>query len=190
MSTKSETDERLGPLLEYFNERLFRVFAHFFCILEFHDDEDSEGDPAENTAVWATQTIQNGCAHASLMAIRDLDDFLTERRRYPDDLKASDFGYLGSHSFLSTAERRLIDKLIVHTTTVGAEAQAFEWSIWELASKCVTQSIDFLAWIENRYEFQHLRLYVAANISRRKAKAIQNYLAMEIPQRIGKGGQS
>jgi len=185
MSNKSDTDDRLAPLLEYFAERLNRVFAHFFCALEFEEDEDARDDPAKNDRAWSLQTIQNSCAHASLIAIRDLDDFLTPRssKSKSDGLKASDFGYLEAKSFLATSEREAINKLIAHTTIVGAKAQSFRWDIWELTSKCVSQSLEFLKWVESYYGLSHFMLFTAALGCRKKTEKIHAYFAAEVAKR-------
>lgn len=185
MIDKGDKDDELGPLLEYFAERLSRVYSHFFCALEFEEDEDARGDPGKNDRTWALQTIQNGCTHASLIAIRDLDDFLTPRdsKSKPDDLKASDFGYSESRSFLTTSERVAINKLIAHTTVVGAQSQGFSWDIWELTSKCVAQSLEFLKWIESHYGLTHFILFTAALGCRTKTQKIHEYLAAELAKR-------
>ena len=185
MSDKQSTDEHLSPLLEYFAERLNRVYAHFFCALEFDEDEEAKGDPGRNDRTWSLQTIQNGCSHASLIAIRDLDDFLTPRdsRSKPDDLKASDFGYTESRSFLTASERNSINKRIAHTTIDGARSQGFRWDIWELTSKCVAQSFEFLKWVERHYGISHFLLFTAALGCRTKTQKIHEYVAAEISKR-------
>ncbi len=185
MSDNSDTDGKLGPMLEYFSERLNRVYTHFFCVLEFEEDEDARGDPDKNDRTWSLQTIQNGCFHASLIAIRDLDDFFKPRdsKSKPDDLKASDFGYTACRGFLTMSERVAINKLIAHTTIVGAQSQGFRWDIWELTSKCVAQSFEFLKWIESHYGFSHFLLFTAAFGCRTKTQKIHEYFAAEIAKR-------
>ena len=185
MSDKHETDDRLAPLLEYFAERLNRVFAHSFCVLEFQEDEDVRDDPGKNDRAWSLQTIQNGCSHASLIAIRDLDDFLTPRdsKSMPDDLRASDFGYPEARSFLTSSERIAINKRIAHTTTIGAASQQFRWDIWELTSKCVAQSFEFLKWVESHYGCSHFLLFTAALCCRTKSQKIYEWVAAEIAKR-------
>lgn len=123
--SSDDTDERLSPLMEYFGERLNRAFAYFLCVLEFEDDEDLHANPTYNSRAWSLQTIKNACMDSTLIALRDLDDFFTERepaKRKPhngDDIRALNFGYKGSHAFLTQTERERINKLIAHTTTVG-----------------------------------------------------------------------
>lgn len=110
MNGQSDTDERLGQLLEYFSERLNQTYAYFFCTLEFSKDDDFRDNPGTNDRTWAIQTIQNGCLHASLIAIRDLDDFLDHRpKTKPDDIRATDFGLTSSRRFLTETERTLIN---------------------------------------------------------------------------------
>jgi hypothetical protein len=185
MSAKRETDNRLGPLLEYFAERLFRVYAHFFCVFEFEEDEDVRGDPGRNDRTWSLRTIQNACSHESLIALRDLDDFLTPRtsKSKPDDLKASDFGYPESRGFLTISERESINKLVAHTTMVGAQSKGFRWDIWELTSKCVAQSFEFLKWAESHYGLSHFLLFTAAIGCRTKTQKIHEYVAAQIAKR-------
>ena len=158
------TDAKLAPLMEHFGERLNRVFAYFACALEFEGDEDLGTDPMHNARAWMLQTIENACIDTTLIALRDLDDFLIRRTQNtkPDDLRASDFGYNGSHAFLTQSEREKINKLVAHTTTVGAANQGFRWDILELATKGVSQSLEFLKWVEKEYGLAHFNLYTAA----------------------------
>jgi hypothetical protein len=79
MPDEAARDDELFPLLEYFAEKLNLVFSHFFCTLEFEQDEDLCGDVAKNARTWSLKTIQNACLHTTLIALRDLDDFLTPR---------------------------------------------------------------------------------------------------------------
>lgn len=184
MSTQHSKDEQLGPLLEYFAERLNQTYAYFFCSLEFADDEDFHGNPGTSDRSWVLQTIQNGCLHASLIAIRDLDDFLDPRAKLkPDDLRASDFGYPNAQRFLTESERFSINKLIAHTTTTGARSQEFRWGIWELTAKCTSQCVSFLGWVETHYSRSHFLLFTAALGCRTKTQKIHAYIAHEIQKR-------
>ncbi len=158
-----DTDARLAPLVEYVGERVNRVFAYFYCALEFDGDEDLRADPARNDRAWSLQTIENACMDTTLIALRDLDDFLTGRKpeTKPDDIRASDFGYSGSHSFLTKSEREKINKLIAHTTTVGVAFHGLRWDILELATKGISQSVVFLRWVEKEYGLAYFNLYTA-----------------------------
>jgi hypothetical protein len=179
------TDAKLAPLLEHFGERLNRVFAYFICALEFEGDEDLRADPTHNARAWTLQTIENACIDTSLIALRDLDDFLTPRagRTKPDDIRASDFSYAGSHTFLTQSERERINKLIAHTTTVGATAQGFRWDILELATKGVSQSLEFLKWVENEYGLVHFYLYTAALVIRTRVQSQFAFITHEAKKR-------
>lgn len=174
MSESSEiTDAKLAPLMEYFGERVNRVCAYFACTYEFDGDADRRGDPTLDGRAWRLKTIENACMDATLLALRDLDDFLSARtsKDKPDDVRASDFAYEGTHSFLSKSERDKINKLIAHTTTVGAASQDLGWDILELATKGITQCIEFLAWVEKQYGLRHFNLYTAALAIRRLSEA-------------------
>jgi hypothetical protein len=176
----SEIDERLGPLLEHFADRLNRVFAYCFCVFEFRDDGDLRDDPGMNSRAWTLRTIKNACLHETLAAIRDVDDFLTPRRpaTRDDDLRASDFGYQKSGSFLSKSEREAIHKLVVHTTTTGAAADGFRWDVWELTTKCVLQATEFLTWVEKTH--LGFRLWTAALYCRDRSQKIHAWAAKEV----------
>jgi hypothetical protein len=165
------TDAKLAPLMEHFAERLNRVFAYFVFVLEFEGDEDLDADSTHNTRAWRMQTIKNACLHTTLIALRDLDDFLAPRvpRTKPDDLKASDFGLKKRLCFLAVGERERINKLVAHTTSVGAQTQDFRWDILELASKCISQSLEFLKWVEKEYDLRYFYLYTAAVVIRNRA---------------------
>jgi len=182
-------DEKLARLLEHFAERLNLVFAYFFCTLEFEDDEDFAGNPGTSNRTWALQTLQKACLHTTLVALRDLDDFFaprTEKSRQ-DDLRASDFGYPGSLTFLGLSEREAINKIIVHSTLPGANAGETRWDIFEMATKCVKQSDQFLEWTEQHLASDAFLTWTAATVCRRKTQAIYGYVARAVDARKSKG---
>ena len=174
----SVLDKRMSPHLLYFADRTNLLFAWHFCTLEFLEDEDFALCASENDRAWSLKTIQNACLHTTLMSIRDLDDFFTPRneRTKKDDLRASDFNFNGSHSFLSRDERQKINKLIAHTTQVGATQLGYRWDLLELITKSVMQCDTFLDWIKETYSAAHLDTYIAALTTQAKTKAILAYI--------------
>lgn len=189
---EEDADDRLGPLMEYFGERLNRTFAYFLCVLEFEDDEDFLADPTGNARAWSLLTIKNACMDGTLIALRDLDDFLTEecppknskrRQAQKDDIRAFRFGYPGSHTFLTEQERTKINKLIAHTTTEGAASQGFRWDVLELVTKGVSQCHAFLKWIEEEYGLAHFNLYTAALVIRIQSAKHLAYIRSEAERR-------
>jgi hypothetical protein len=159
-----DVDEELGRKMEYLGERLNRVFSYFFFQFEFEGDEDLRSDPSRNPRAWMLETIENACLDTTLLALRDLDDFLRPRlpNTKPDDLRASDFGYPGDHSFLTSTEREDINKRVAHTTTVGSASPSFRWDIVELETKGVSQALEFLRWVESEYAMSYFLLRTAA----------------------------
>jgi hypothetical protein len=175
-------DENLGPLLEHFAERLNRVFAYDCCVFEFRDDPNLGGDPATSGRAWSLQTIKNACLHETLAAIRDIDDFLSQRTKSrPDDMRASDFGYMINGGFLSPPEREAIHKLVVHTTTTGAAKEGFRWDVWDLTTRCVARSTDFLEWVENNY--CGFRLWTTARCCRDRTRKVYEWVARDVAAR-------
>lgn len=179
MPNEAARDDELFPLLEYFAERLNLVFSHFFCTLEFEQDEDLCGDVAKNARTWSLKTIQNACLHTTLIALRDLDDFLTPRTPHtkPDDLKASDFGLSQRLAFLTATERTAINKHIAHTTIPGARTQNLGWDVFELTTKAVIQSNSFLKWVEDDFGLKHFMIYTAALGCRTRTQQIYDCIA-------------
>jgi len=171
--------------MEYFGERLNRVFACFFCALGFDGDEDLRADPTHNARAWSLQTIENACIDTTLIALRDLDDFLRERTSTskPDDIRASNFGFAGSHSFLTQCQRESINKLILHITTVGAASQPFCWDILELAAKAIAQCLESLKWVEKKFGQAHFNLDTAALAIRTKTESQFDFISREAKRR-------
>lgn len=178
-----QDDDKLAPLLEHFAERLNLVFSYFFCTLEFEGDDDFTGEPGKNDRTWALQTIQNACLHTTLIALRDLDDFFTLSTGRRDDLKASAFDYPHSLSFITVSERAAISKNIAHSTISGATSRIFRWDVFELATKCVKQSMEFLEWIEDHFGIRFFLTYTAALVCHRKTQAIYDYVAKAVESR-------
>jgi hypothetical protein len=182
MGEQFQNDESSSARLEYFAERLNLVFSYFFCTLEFSEDEDFAGDATKNDRTWALQTIHEACLHTTLIALRDLDDFLTPRtaRSKEDDLKASDFGFPHAASFLTESERTDVNKKIVHSTLPGVHAEGFRWDVFEMATKGIRQSMQFLEWAEQHFGLEHFLPWTAAFACRRKTQAIYDYIAKQV----------
>ena len=187
MTNGSTDDEKLARLLEHFAERLNLVFAYFFCTLEFEGDEDFVLDAGKSDRAWALQTMQNACLHTTLIALRDVDSFLRSEKSRRDDLSASDFGYSAHLGFLAKSERDNISKLIAHSTLPGATAVGFRWDIFELVTKCVKQSDQFLEWTEQHLASDAFLTWTAATVCRRKTQAIYGYVARAVDASKPKG---
>lgn len=172
--SSDEVDKKFALHLEYFGDRSNLLFSYHFCILEFQNDEDFNGDVSDGTRAWMLKTIQNACLHTSLIALRDMEDFFTPRTENskPDDLKASDFGMKDALGFLTGEERKWINKLIAHTTHHGAVRARYIWDILELISKAVAQCDAFLEWIKQNYRPDHFYTWTAAVAMQAKTKAI------------------
>ena len=185
MKDKRAEDDALSPLLEYFLERLNRIFAYHFSMVEFAGEDALRDVSAMNGRAWGLQTIQNACLHDTLMAIRDLNDFLSPRndRSKPDDLKAADFGYPVNGAFLAVSELRAINKRVAHITQTGVKDQSTPWDIWELISKCVAQADAFLSWIEREYGLGHFLVHSAALVGRTRTKKVHEYLRRKVGRR-------
>ena len=74
-----DLDRTYAAHLEYFADRINLLFSYHFWVLEFRGDEDIRDNVAYNDRTWALMTMKNACLHTSLIALRDLDDFLTPR---------------------------------------------------------------------------------------------------------------
>jgi hypothetical protein len=161
--TPEEFDERMGAHLEHLVERVNLLFAYHFCSLEFEQDPDFDGDVSAGGRSYKLKTIQNACLHTSLIGLRDLDDFFSPRNKQTrtDDLRAADFGCRESRQFLSREDRDLINKLIAHTTTLGAPMHGYRWDILELVAKAVAQVDSFLDWIRRQFS-DHYELWTTA----------------------------
>ena len=190
MSHEFHNDESVLVHLEYFADRLNLVFSYFFCTLEFRDDEDFVGEPGKSDRTWALKTIQNACLHTTLIALRDLDDFLRPRTLHSeaDDLKASDFGFPNPASFLATSEREAINKNIVHSTLRGVDAVGFRWDVFELATKGIRQAMQFLEWAEKHFgsEKNYAVTRINAYVCRRKTQEIYDYIRKEVEKHRAK----
>lgn len=187
MNDSGEMDDaKLAPLLEYLGERINRVFAYYFCVFEFKDNEDMRDDPSRNDRAWLLQTIGNACLDTTLIALRDIDDFLTPRslkKAKIDDIRASDFGYMESHTFLTQSDREHINKLIAHTTTAGAHAQGFRWDVLELTSKGISQIQAFLEWVVKEYAANHFYLPTAAFVIQNRTRKHFLFITQEAEKR-------
>ncbi|HVU37187.1 MAG TPA: hypothetical protein VHC95_02535 [Opitutales bacterium] len=60
MKDACDIEDKLSANLEYFGERLNRVFAHFFCKSEYADYIE-QNDSLTIGRDWMVKTIQNAC---------------------------------------------------------------------------------------------------------------------------------
>jgi hypothetical protein len=71
----------------------------------------------------------------------------TLKKKYPDDVRAYEFGFTTPGGFLSGPQRAKIDKQIAHPTEVPTDAQEkvhFTYILAHQALVCVFQFIDFI----------------------------------------------
>ena len=195
MADDSSEAEALSNALGYFSERVNLVFSYFYCVNEFEEDEDFTAKPFENGRAWALQTIRAACLHTTLLALRDLDDVFTPRevkeskklrRSRSTDFKISDFGYPNGLSFLATSERNRINEEIAHSTLPGSAQLAGRWDIFELATKGIRQSLEFLQWAEKHFAASHVTVGWDALYCRTRTQKIYDYFAKAVEEKRNK----
>ena len=195
MADQSCDAEAISNALAYFAERVNRVFAYFYCVVEFEADEDFKAKPSENGRAWGLQTIRDACLHTTLIALRDLDDVFTPREsKKPGkrrtarstDFKLSDFSYPNSLSFLATSERNRINQEIAHTTLPGSTRLGGRWDIFELATKGVRQSLEFLQWAEKHFSTTHPTVAWDIVYCRTRTEKIHDYFAKIVGKHLYK----
>ena len=157
MAEQTFDDDALNELVAYFAERVYLVFAFFYCVIIFEDEEDLEANPWENGRAWGLRTIRCACLHTTLIALRDLNDVMSPRTKNTkdDDLRLSDFGYAKHLSFLTKTERDRINKEIAHTTLPISDPSKRRWDIFELATKGIRQSLTFMEWVQHHFATTH-----------------------------------
>ena len=176
-----EIDKNVARYLEYFADRSNRLFAYYFCIFEFQNDDDYNRPLDECDRTWRLKSIKDSCLHTTLIALRDLDDFLSPRtdKTMRDDLRASDFMLAEDLRFLTKEERICINKYIAHTTSKGAENAGYRWDIHEMISKAIAQCDVFLEMTKSNYGLKNLNTFIMAGVAQAKTKAIWNAIQKE-----------
>jgi len=189
-----EDESRLVSHLEYFSDRLLRVFSHFFFVIEFQNDKDlHHPDSIKDSRALMLKVMGDACLNETLIALRDLNDFLVPRecpsrkekggiKAKANDLLASDFGYLENKTFLIPSERTDINQLVAHTTKRGPDVHQHYWDVWGLVSKCISQCSSFLQWVEQQYN-THFLLFTAALNCRVTTQKIYNALESQRRER-------
>ena len=190
MNPTPHEDDMAFAVIEHFCSRLFLVFSCFFFTVEFKKDRNLLNELGmSRRSLWILPTIHDACLNTTLMAIRDIDDFLTPRMggSRKDDLKASDLGFKEDFGFLGKTERERINKLIMHSTKVAAYGnQESSWDIGELTSKCVSQSLYFLRWVQaNCKSAKHQKAWAAAVFYTTQTEAILEYAKKVKASNIG-----
>jgi hypothetical protein len=93
------------------------------------------------------QLTENAVIMGFLINATCLDEFFHEKKKYPDDVRACEFGFPSTGGFLSPDERRAIDKRIAHPTQTPknqGRSFYFTYSIAFEALKRVLAFIDLL----------------------------------------------
>lgn len=129
--------------------RSFQVFAyyHWWSLEKFNPSFATDE---------RCLTIKNAALESSLMSIRDLDDFFLSKRKKPDDMIASDFGFHCDKGFLTEAEREAINKKLAHLTYRAAQELQQDplrqnprtWNNAEMVNRAFGQFLKFLNHLE------------------------------------------
>jgi hypothetical protein len=91
--------------------------------------------------------VENAIAMGFLINLRRLDEFFHAKKKYPDDVRAYEFGFATPGGFLSGPQRRKIDKQIAHPTEVPTDPKEkihFTYILAHQALGCVFPFIDFI----------------------------------------------
>ena len=181
-----QADRHIAPHLEYFVDRMNLLFSYHLCVLTLRDESEFFADPSESGRSWAYSTIRNACLNSTLMAIRDVTDFLSPRtsKARKDDLRASDFGFGKNLSFLTPDERSRINKLVAHTTQLGAGNRQFQWDIIELVSKAFAQCSVFLEWVKSEFDIGASDAWMLATIAHSQSEKILALIRSEAKSQL------
>jgi len=185
MADQTFDDDALINLVGYFAERVNLVFSYFYCVIMFEDDEDFTASPLDNGRAWGLQTIRDACLHTTLIALRDLDDVMSQRtpKTRDDDLRLGDFGYPKPLSFLTRSERERINKEIAHATLPGSDPAKRRWDIFEVATKGVRQSLTFMEWVQQHFASTHPAASLSTIYFRTRTERTYEYFAAAIGER-------
>lgn len=134
------------------------VFSLPFFFCEFHTELPLLKEPGiDPRGVFRLQTIRIACLCTTLMALRDLEDVLAPKEGRKDDLKANTLGYPGCF-FLSSEERKIINKVVMHSTAFGVNSEGrlsldgtAVLDVQELVWKGIAQGRGFLKWVMDNY---------------------------------------
>jgi hypothetical protein len=180
MTPQPVDDDEFANFIGYFAERLNLAFSYFYCIYEFREDDDFTADDFENARAWALHTIREACLHSTLIAVRDLDDVLSGRSSRRDDFRISDLGFPHPLGFLAESERNDINKRIAHSTLPGSVPVPLRWDVFELVTKCVSQSLRFLDWAAEHRGADQFQTWTSAIYCRTRTKKIFDFFTTVI----------
>lgn len=186
--SSNEVGKHIEQHLEYFVDRMNLLFSYHLCILTLRDEDGFFADPSLNGRSWAFSTIRKACLNSTLIAIRDIEDFLSARTRHTkkDDLRASDFGFDRELNFLSKDERGCINKLVAHTTQLGAMNRQFRWDIIELVSKAFSQCSVFLEWAKTEFSNVDSDTWMLAVVAQSQSDKILKLIHTEAERELKK----
>ncbi|MBK1831337.1 hypothetical protein JIN77_11410 [Verrucomicrobiaceae bacterium R5-34] len=191
--SSNEVGKHIEQHLEYFVDRMNLLFSYHLCILTLRDEDEFFADPSLNGRSWAFSTIRKACLNSTLIAIRDIEDFLSPRiispkkkRTREDDLRASDFGFDRELNFLSKDERDSINKLVAHTTQLGAMNWQFRWDIIELVSKAFSQCSVFLEWAKTEFSNMDSDAWMLAMVAQSQSEKILKLIHSEAERELKK----
>lgn len=126
------------------------------------------------------------------MSIRDLDDFFLSKRKKPDDLIASDYGFPGDRDFLTVAERDAINKKLAHLTYRAAQELQKDslrqnprtWNYAEMVNRAIGPFLELLDHLESYFFLgdaeQIAMICTARTTIQQTLKNIDNVALLEI----------
>jgi hypothetical protein len=160
MKINFSTEEEKLRTLDRFCNRLYRSLSLYYWktriypMLKVHVQFQDE-----LPAIFA---VKDACVEAVLMSVRDIDDFFSRKKTWPNDLRSSDFGYPSSETFLA-AERDSINQLIAHLTyqpICASKPNALprlqqSWNTVELCGRAMRAAVGFLDYLICQWSHEH-----------------------------------
>lgn len=135
--------------------RLWMVIEHielsfsYFQLQPFYVELSSKGigSRTQRTA------IMRASFTATLLSYRKLDEFFTKasekrKKRYPDDLRADDFGFHTACPPLTPKDSDELSKFVAHFTKLGEQLRGRGFNIARLGSAIYSLCLQFFSHIE------------------------------------------
>ena len=90
---------------------------------------------------------ENAVAMGFLINLRRLDEFFHLKKKYPDDVRAYEFGFGSTGGFLTASERTRIEKKIAHPTEVPDNSTETVYLTYVLAHKALKSVFQFINYL-------------------------------------------
>lgn len=153
-SSVTHSREDLEKAADHIFSHVVGLFSYYVWVIRIAPFIDERGILQTKGGSYCLPMVSATLVDGVLINLRRLDEFFSTQKKnpkYPDDLRAYDFGFESAGRFLPTEDSLWIHKLVAHPTIKISKRGIQTFNPSELAEKALTHCFAFLDFLEKTF---------------------------------------